>query len=165
MYIRKNNWTASIREVFRAARWNRVRAKFIVIECKKRETEDCDRESAKDEMIRAAYNGNEIAHDRRESRGNDWRGVGGEGERCFPHPLIGKATALATKLQRRKKCITRAVSIFVRIKRIYVLSTNPLHFDKTNKSVLVNGGESSRPFPRKGNAIKSKIHFLKTPFV
>lgn len=28
--------------------------KFIVIECKKRETEDCDRESAKDEMIRTA---------------------------------------------------------------------------------------------------------------
>lgn len=74
MYTRrKNNWTASVREVFarRVETELECLAKFIVIERKKRETEDCDRESAKDEMIRAAYNGNEMAHDRRESRGND----------------------------------------------------------------------------------------------
>lgn len=55
-------------------------AKFIVIECKKRETEDYDRESAKDEMIRAACNGNETAHDRGESHGNDQRKGKGEGD-------------------------------------------------------------------------------------
>jgi len=76
MYTRrKNNWTASVREVFARGALEssalECLMKFIVIECKKRETEDCDRESAKDEMIRAAYNGNEMVHDRRESRGND----------------------------------------------------------------------------------------------
>lgn len=69
-------------------------AKFIVIECKKRETEDCDRESAKDEMIRAA----ETTEGRVAAMISEGRGE----ETIFFNPLISKE---ATSY---RKCIMHA---------------------------------------------------------